>query len=555
MKTLRKFYDKTRRIALISALVAWAFFLTGFNSPNFEVMKNLDVFTNLFRELYLKYVDEVNASELIKTAIDEMLLSLDPYTNFIPESQLEDVRFMTTGQYGGIGALIATRDGGTIITEPYKDFPAYKAGLLPGDRILQIDDKSVRGMGSDLVRDLLVGQPGTTITLLVDREGEAKPLVRRVTREVVSIKNIPYFGMLNETIGYIKLTGFTQNAGREVREAFNGLRQSNLKGLIIDLRGNGGGLLNEAVNIANLFVNKDQLIVSTRGRIAGNNTNHYTLNNPVDTLIPLVVLVDMASASASEIVAGSLQDLDRGVLIGHRTIGKGLVQNVVPVGFNNQLKLTVAKYYIPSGRCIQSIDYAQRREDGSATLIPDSLKTAFKTRNGRTVFDGGGIEPDILIEPVRPAAISIALVREFKIFDFANQFFRNNKSIPSADVFRITDEAYGEFVKFLASKNFSYQTPMDDLLERFVMAAKEYNSHETLSEEINALKQQIEIQKNKDVYTYRGEISELLLSEIVKRYYHQEGQVISSLSNDQEVNKAIEILSNGNKYKEILRIK
>ncbi len=552
MKTLKRLFEKTHRIVLILVLASTAFLFTGFSSPNFEVMKNLDIFTNLFRELYLKYVDEINASELIKTAIDEMLLTLDPYTNFIPESQLEDVRFMTTGQYGGIGALIATRDGSTIIVEPYKDFPAYNAGLLPGDKILQIDHKSVRGMGSDQVRELLIGQPSTTITLLIDREGEPNPLTKRVKREVVSIKNIPYHGMLNESIGYIKLTGFTQNAGSEVRDAFNSLRQNNLKGLVLDLRGNGGGLLNEAVNIANLFVNKDQLIVSTRGRIPGNNTNHHTLNNPIDTEIPLVVLVDMASASASEIVAGSLQDLDRAVVIGHRTIGKGLVQNVVPVGFNNQLKLTVAKYYIPSGRCIQSIDYAQRREDGSATLIPDSLKIPYKTRNGRTVFDGGGIEPDVIIDPRNSAAISVALVRDFKILDFASEFARKNQSIQAPDAFVITDDIYSQFVQFLNKRNFSHQTPLDGMVARLVRVAGETNNLEALSAEVNALRQKIEDNKKNDVYTYREEISELLLGEIVKRYYHQEGHVISSLSNDQNVNKAIEILSNGRKYREIL---
>jgi carboxyl-terminal processing protease len=359
--------------------------------------------------------------------------------------------------------------------------------------------------------------------------------------------------MLDKGVGYIKLSGFTQTAGRDVREALMELREeNNLEGLVLDLRGNGGGLLNQAVNIANLFVEKNQLIVSTRGKIVENNTNHHTLHNPVDLHLPLVVLVDMASASASEIVAGAIQDLDRGVVIGHRTIGKGLVQNVLPIGYNNQLKITVAKYYIPSGRCIQSIDYAQRKEDGTVTLIPDSLKTPFKTLNGRTVYDGGGIEPDVYIEPKSPTAISMELLTQFKILDFVNDFVKKNETIPAPEDFVITDKIYQDFVSFVQSKGFSYQNDEEAILSALERMAKENKTHDAIAPQINALKNRIEQIKKDEITVHREEISTMLRDEIVNRYYFQEGRVLASLASDPEVNKAIEVLSSKTIYKKIL---
>lgn len=538
---------------LIMVLAGSAVFLTAFGSRNFEIAKNLDIFASVFRELVVNYVDDVNPAELMKTGIDEMLYSLDPYTNFIPESQIEDMRFMTTGQYGGIGALITTRGEYTIITEPYEGFPAFKAGLLPGDRILEISGQSVKGMGSEDVRELLKGQPGTTLNLLIQRDGEPRPLTKPVTREVVTISNIPYYGMLNENTAYIKLTGFTQNAGREVRDAYNELRQNHpVEGVVIDLRGNGGGLLNEAVNITNLFVEKNQMVVSTQGKIAERNTNHRTLNNPIDTEIPLVVLVDRGSASASEIVAGAIQDFDRGVIIGHRTFGKGLVQNIVPLSYNTQLKVTVAKYYIPSGRCIQAIDYAQRNEDGSVAMIPDSLKKAFKTQNGRVVYDGGGIEPDIIVEPQMLSNISVALLTRFLVFDYANYFFRKNQSIPAANEFRITDAIYNDFISFLSDKDYEYETRSERFLTELKEASKNEKYFDAIEKEFQALQQKMMHNKEEDLLTFRDEISMLLKEEIASRYYHQKGRVVSSLSDDREVARAIEILSNGNGYRSIL---
>lgn len=555
MNLLRKMNKKTRNFVLVVTLSGMAVFLTAFNSRNFEIAKNLDIFASLFREIVVNYVDDVNPSELMKTGIDEMLYSLDPYTNFIPESQIEDMRFMTTGQYGGIGALITSRGDYTIITEPYEGFPAHKAGLLPGDRILEIEGQTVKGKSSEDVRELLKGQPGTTLSLLIERDGEPRPFVRDVTREVVTISNIPYYGMLDEKTGYIKLTGFTQHAGREVRDALNELKQNNdVENIVLDLRGNGGGLLNEAVNITNLFVGKDELVVSTQGKIADRNTNHRTLNNPIDLEIPLVVLVDRGSASASEIVAGAIQDFDRGVILGQRTFGKGLVQNVIPLSYNTQLKVTVAKYYIPSGRCIQAIDYAQRNEDGSVAMIPDSLKKAFTTRNGRVVYDGGGIEPDVALDPQSLSNITFALATRFLIFDYANQYYRTHESILPADQFVITNEIYNDFVNFLSDKDYEYETRS----ERLLADLKEASAHEkyfnAIETEYEALQQKMMHNKEEDLITFRDEISMLLKEEIVTRYYYQKGRVQASLSQDQEIARALEVLANGNGYKRILAL-
>ena len=553
MNLLRKTTAKTRTLLFIATLVASSILLTAFGSRNFEIAKNLDIFASLFRELVINYVDDVNPAELMKTGIDEMLYSLDPYTNFIPESQIEDMRFMTTGQYGGIGALISTRGQYTIITEPYEGFPAFKAGLLPGDRILEISGQSVVGMNSEDVRELLKGQPGTTINLLIERQGEPQPLNKPLTREVVTISNIPYYGMLNQTTGYIKLTGFTQNAGREVRDAFNQLRQNEaFESLVLDLRGNGGGLLNEAVNITNLFVEKNKLVVSTQGKLAERNSSHRTLNNPIDTEIPLVVLVDRGSASASEIVAGAIQDFDRGVVIGHRTFGKGLVQNIIPLSYNTQLKVTIAKYYIPSGRCIQAIDYAQQNEDGSGAMIPDSLKKAFTTANGRVVYDGGGIEPDIFVQPQMISNISIALITRYLIFDYVNHFYRNNRSIPPAGEFEITDAIYQDFMAFLSDKDYEYETRSERLLAELKEASKNEQYFGAIEPEFEALRNKVMHNKEEDLKTFRPEISYILKEEIASRYYYQKGRVQASLSNDREVAKALEILSNGSGYRSIL---
>jgi carboxyl-terminal processing protease len=553
MKNIKHMPRNIRLSILVLVIAGLSIGLTGYTSKNFEIARNLDIFTTLYRELVVNYVDDVNPSELMQAGIDEMLYTLDPYTNFIPESQIEEVRFMTTGQYGGIGALIHHRDNQAYISEPYEGFPAQKAGLHAGDRILEINGQRVDGLDEDAVRSLLQGQPGTTVSLLVEREEEPAPLLKELERMVVTIDNIPYYGMVDEKTAYIKLTGFTQYAGREVGNALKKLRETDQpEQVIIDLRGNGGGLLHEAVNITNLFVEKNQLVVSTKGRLAERNTTHSTLNEPLDLDIPLVVLVDRQSASASEIVAGAIQDLDRGVVLGERTFGKGLVQNVVPLSYNAQLKVTIAKYYIPSGRCIQAIDYAHRNEDGSVAMIPDSLKMPFATQNGRTVYDGGGIEPDMLVAREPLAQVTIALLTQFQVFDYANHYFRRHPSIPPADAFEITDEIYKDFMAFLDRRGFTYTTESERRLERLREAAEEESYFSSLQDDFSGLQKQLLHNKAQDLQTFRTEISKFLKEEIATRYYFQKGRVLASLSSDPEVAEAVRLFSENDRYRAIL---
>ncbi len=551
---------KAKRIiaagALIILLLPAMIVLSSYGSRNFEITRNLDIFTTLFRELVVNYVEDVNASEMMKSGIDGMLNTLDPYTTFIPESEIEDVRFMTTGQYGGIGAAIQRRGEYVMIAEPHPGFPAQKAGLLPGDIILEINGQSVKGRHEDQVRNLLMGQPGTTLTLLIERYGEDSPLMKSLTREVVKIDNIPYSGMLNEHTAYIRLTGFTQHAGREVREAFKQLSSEyQVQNLILDLRGNGGGLMHEAVNIANLFLDKGQLIVNTRGRIEDRSTTHRTLNEPMDTEIPLVILIDPGTASASEIVAGAIQDYDRGVIVGQRSFGKGLVQNVVPLSYNTQLKVTVAQYYIPSGRSLQAINYAQRREDGSVAMIPDSLKVAHTTRGGRTVYDGGGIDPDIVVDISDFGMVTRALIRDYMIFDFATRYSRQHEQIPSPDEFRLTDQIYEDFVHFVAERDFNYITESERLLNELRRVSRSESYYEAIKPEFDQLAENFRKEKEQDLYTFRNEIERFLREEIVARYHSQRGRIISSLSDDPDIRHALQVLSDEQMYRSILALK
>ncbi len=538
---------------LIAILMIFPFFLQGQNGSDFEISKNLDIYATLFKELNLNYVDELKPGDLMQTGIDAMLQSLDPYTNYIPESDIEDYEFMTTGQYGGIGALIHKQGDYVVISEPYKNAPADKAGLKAGDKILEINQQSARGKTTDEVSAILKGQPNTAISLLVERQGNPQPLPVTITREQITVPNIPYYDILDTGFGYIKLSGFTQNAGSEVRKAFEELKaKQDLNGFILDLRGNGGGLLQEAVNIANIFVKKGELIVSTKGKLTDRNRSYSTDNAAVDIQIPLIILVDNTSASASEIVAGAIQDLDRGVIIGQRTFGKGLVQNVVPLSYNAKMKITVAKYYIPSGRCIQAIDYSHKDENGMFTKIPDSLISEFKTRNGRSVYDGGGIEPDIYVDIPKLSNISYTLYSKFLIFDYATYYYWSHPTIPPADQFEINDEIYQDFLAFISDKDYAYTTRSEKELDDLKQTAEREKTYDEIAQEFDALEKKIQTSKMDDLQENKDELKTILRQEIVTRYYYLEGRIITSLKEDPEIKKATELLTDLKSYQSIL---
>ncbi len=521
------------------------------NSSAFEISKNLDILTTVYKELNNNYVDDVNYGDLMKTGIDAMLDKLDPYTVFISEAEIEDYTFMTTGQYGGIGALIHKQGNMVVISEPYENSPAYKAGLLAGDRILKINDKDATNKSVSDVSLLLKGQPGTKLNLLINRDG--MDMERKVTRENVSIPNVAYYSILDDGTGYIKLTGFTQNSAKEVKDALLKLKENgNLNGLILDLRDNGGGLLNEAVTITNLFVKKGEMVVSTKGRTPDRNKSYKTLSQPIEPNLPLVVLVNGMSASASEIVAGAIQDLDRGVVIGDRTFGKGLVQNIVPLSYNTQMKVTVAKYYIPSGRCIQSVDYAHRDSLGRSVSIPDSLTNPFKTKGGRTVYDGAGITPDIKIEQPLLSNISLSLLSKYLFFEYANKFKRGHDSIPAARNFEISDKMYSDFVEWLEDKDYDYISRSERMLADLKKTAETEKYYEELENEFELLESKMIHNKLADLEKFRPEIERILKNEIVARYYNQKGRVEAAITDDIEVKAARELLKDSKKYSSIL---
>ena len=522
-------------------------------SSTFEISKNLDIFATMYKELNNNYVDELNHGELVKTSIEALLGKLDPYTVFISEADIEDYSFMTTGQYGGIGALIHKQGEYIVVSEPYEGSPSQKAGLIPGDKILKVNDRDTKGKSVSDVSTVLKGEPGTRLKVLVLRDGNTSPQEIEVLREKVSIPNVAHSLVMDGDVGYIKLTGFTQNSGKEVKDAFLKMRENpELKGLIIDLRDNGGGLMNEAVTIANLFMKKGELIVSTKGKTPDRNKSYKTLIQPIDTEIPIVVLVNAYSASASEIVAGAMQDLDRAVIIGQRTFGKGLVQNIIPLSYNTQMKITVAKYYIPSGRCIQSIDYGHKDSLGFAGKIPDSLTNSFMTRGGRVVFDGGGISPDLTVEQPIMSNIAISLLTRYLIFDYANKFKRENSTIPSAKEFVISEEIYGDFVNWLQDKDFDYVTRSEKLLSELKKTAESEKYYQELSAEFALLESKMMHNKQTDLEKFGDEIKSLLRNEIVSRYYFQKGRIEAGVTEDPEVAKAKEILVNREVYNSIL---
>jgi len=526
--------------------------LLGASAVNyFEINKQLDIFTNIFKEINLYYVDETQPQDLMEKAINSMLKSLDPYTSYIRETEVEDFRIQTTGQYGGIGATIRKRGEDIMIAMPYKGFPADRAGLKAGDIIRKINDDLVKEMETDEVSRLLKGSPGSTFRITIDRGG--KEMIIPITRDEVQLKSVPYCGMVGPNIGYIRLNSFTSKASKEIAEALEDLKKDNdLQGVILDLRNNPGGLLTEAINVSNLFIPKGKEVVSTRGKIKEWDRTYKTLNQPLDEEIPIVVLINRSSASASEIVSGTIQDLDRGVVLGQRSFGKGLVQQTRKLSYGAQIKITVSRYHTPSGRCIQAINYAERNEDGSVSKIPDSLRVGFTTEGGRTVFDGGGIDPDIDMEVKTPSKLLRTLIAEDHIFQYATEFSLKNERVAEPTVFRMTDKNFQEFVAFLSEKEIDYKTQTEELIDELKEAARDEQYFESLEKELNRLKREFSQKKDRDLITFRDEIRQHLETEIITRYYYQEGRIQHALQYDEEVRKAVEILLDKNRYQSIL---
>ncbi len=557
-KNLKTFIEKLTKTG-ISFGVILMFFLTSFTvtrdtDENFETVKNLDIFYSLYKELNLYYVDPIVPGDIIKTGIDAMLKSLDPYTVYIPESQVEDIKFMTTGQYGGIGSMIRKSGDYTVITQPYENSPADKAGVTPGDIILEINGRSIKGVSSDEVSELLRGEPKTTVKIKIQRPGIEEPIDFNIEREEIKMNSVPYYGLVDEHTGYISLNDFTNTAAKEVGEAFSMLKsENNITSLILDLRGNPGGLLIEAVKICNLFVEKGENIVSTKGKVAQWDKTYTAFVEPVDTKVKIVVLVNRSSASASEIVAGAIQDLDRGVILGQRSFGKGLVQTTRELSYNGILKVTTAKYYIPSGRCIQALDYTHRNEDGSVGHVPDSLISEFKTKNGRKVYDGGGVNPDVVVEPELLSNISVSLIIKNLIFDYSVYYKMNHPTIATADKFVFSDADYQDFVNWIKDKDFDYETKSEENLRLLTESAKSEKYYDDAAAELDILATKFAHDKNKDLMIFKDEIKDLISQEIVVKYYYEKGAIIYGLKNDPEVKKALELLNNESEYSKILK--
>lgn len=521
-------------------------------NSDFEILKNLELFEMVYKNIDMSYVDEPNPGKLMRIAIDAMLLELDPYTKYIPESQIEEFKLMTTGQYGGIGALIQQQNGKVVITNAYENWPAAKAGLIPGDIFIEINDKNVEKLSSEEVSDILTGTPGSSIKVKVNRQGEM--ITKTFNREEIKLSPVPYVGMVNEDIGYIKFVSFTQTAAEEVLKGFTELKAKGMKKLIFDLRGNGGGLLIEAVKIVNMFVEKGETIVWMKGRSEGDKTTWTATLKPTDLEIPIVVLVDDGSASASEIVSGALQDLDRAVIVGHTSYGKGLVQRPMDLKYNAKVTITIAKYYTPSGRCIQKLDYKNRSTGSSAQSISDSLITKFKTKNGREVIDGRGIEPDVKIPEREFSRLTMMTVVNNIIFEYATKFYVEHKEIANARAFKFTDIMYHDFSQFVLSKEFTYSTASSELMDQLKKTAEQENFFKDAEVEFNALYNKLKPSKERDLEKFKPELIELLEDEIVGRYYYDSGRIEHAMVGDPFILEAIEILNDSPRYKQILRI-
>lgn len=549
---MKKLYS-VRTAIIISILIIGSLsagFLSLQESRDFRIAKNLDIFLSLFRELNTFYVDEIDPDKIIRSGIDNMLKTLDPYTVYYPESDVDDFTFMTTGKYGGIGSLIRAGGDYAVISQVYKGFPADRAGIRAGDIIRKVNGTSLKGMTTEQVSDRLKGNPGSEIIITIERNGRESDY--KMKRERIIIPPVPWYGMIDNNTGYIRFTNFTQNCITDVKNAITELKNNQPGQIILDLRGNPGGLLSEAVEIVNLFVGPGNNVVSTRGKVKQFDEDFMTTKAAVDETISLAVLINRSSASAAEIVAGAIQDLDRGVIVGQRSYGKGLVQVTRPLSYNTQLKVTTAKYYIPSGRCIQAIDFSHRNEDGSVGIIPDSLISEFKTRNGRIVKDGGGITPDIIVNPESLSQISTELYLRNYIFDFATRYYWSHPDIKSLSDFSFTDKDYTDFGNFLKEKNFYYKTITESSLNSLIENAKREKYYDLHKDLFTKLEQDIAHSLDRDLEIFRDEITRLLEDEIIGRYFYEEGAIEWSVKEDEQIKKALEILNDKARYGSIL---
>ncbi len=537
-----------KRKLIVSGLAFLFLSTTTYKSDFFEVAKQIEIFTTMFKELNMNYVDETNPGDLMNTAIKNMLSDLDPYTVFMNEQDVENARINNTGDFTGIGASVKTMKDKLVIIEPYKDYAADKAGLKAGDEIIKVGDFVVSEFNDD-AGDLLRGAPGSEVNITFKRQGQTKTAT--IKRQSVEAKAVPLFTMVDETTGYIALSQFTASASREVASALRELKVEGATSLILDLRGNPGGLLREAVSIVNLFVPKDQLVVTTKSKVEKYNRTYHTTRGAMDTEIPLVVLIDGGSASASEIVSGSLQDLDRAVVIGSRSFGKGLVQRPKQLTYGTQLKVTISRYYTPSGRCIQALDYWNRDEKGNATRVKQENYTEFKTQNGRSVFDGGGVQPDIIIPDSELSSITKAIIQGDYVFDYATQYYYSNEE-PQLTSFSFSDTNFNDFTSFLSSKGFSFETKTEQSLGKVMIVAKEEGIDSELFEGYSALLSSLNSYKSKAVNENKAQLKTQLANEIIKRYFYREGLYTYYIATNKEISEAVNVLANTNKYNSIL---
>ncbi len=547
-----------RYIAGIALGIALMLFVRGKDTESyFEISKNMELFVSLFKELNTYYVDPIQPGKIVKTGINSMLDELDPYTTFITEDEVQDYRFQTTGKYGGIGSTIRIIDNYLAIGEPYENSPVSKAGLKAGDIILEVDGKSTKGKSIDDLSKFLKGSPGTQVKFKIKDAFTGQESIKTVTREEINVSSVPYAGLVgkNNEYAYVRLTQFTERCSSQLKHNLDSIKRVNpsIKGVILDLRFNPGGLIDEAVNVCGLFINGNQLVVSTKGKNPDWDKEYKTVGSPWDENIPLTILTNSSSASASEIVAGTMQDLDRGVIIGQKSFGKGLVQTTRNLAFNTILKVTTAKYYTPSGRCIQALDYSHRNEDGSVGEVPDSIKTKFKTKTGRIVMDGGGIDPDLKTPTKDVSKIIYVLVSKSFSFDFATQYAKNHPTIASPKEFKLNDNDFNDFVKWIDDKDYSYKSKSEESLKEFKAIAEKENYFNAIKSEYESLQKSLVHDKKQDLIKNKIEILQLLQSEIVTRYYYQKGRLQNQLNEDPDVAQAISVLDNPGKYQSILK--